>query len=174
MNKHTHLLNSYRNKEDGFTLVEILVTLTIVSILLAIAVPIYSNSIKQGKIAALKSDIMESSTKLNSYESSTLQDSNDPLGNITWPSVATFQSSYVTASNTDPSDNEVLSFRSYPNTTPGETDKFCVVGTMTLGGTMIGYYYLSTTRDFVEGTSCPSAIASSEAEDPNAKPYHTD
>ena len=49
------VLTKYKNK--GFTLVELLVVLTILALLLSLALPRYFNSIEKAKDAALKEEL---------------------------------------------------------------------------------------------------------------------
>lgn len=47
-----------QENEDGFTLIEIVVTLTIIAILTAIAIPVYNNQRKKANLAAVKEDVV--------------------------------------------------------------------------------------------------------------------
>lgn len=46
-----------KESEDGFTLIEIAVTLTIIAILTAIAIPVFANQRKKANIASIKEDV---------------------------------------------------------------------------------------------------------------------
>lgn len=52
------MLREMKAREDGFTVVEIVVTLAIVAILAAIAIPILNAQRKKGDIAAVKEDVV--------------------------------------------------------------------------------------------------------------------
>lgn len=45
------------NREDGFTMVELMITVAIIAILTAISVPIYNNQRKKADLASVKEDI---------------------------------------------------------------------------------------------------------------------
>jgi general secretion pathway protein G len=56
-----------RGGRRGFTLIEILIVLTIVSILVAIAVPLYQKSIVRAKESVLKSNLFTMRTMIDEY-----------------------------------------------------------------------------------------------------------
>lgn len=47
-----------QENEDGFTLLEIVVTLTIIAILTAIAIPVFNNQRKKANLASVKEDVV--------------------------------------------------------------------------------------------------------------------
>jgi general secretion pathway protein G len=53
--------------EQGFTLLELLIVMTIITLLAAIAVPSYTNSVRHAKEAALKADLYEMRRAIDSY-----------------------------------------------------------------------------------------------------------
>jgi prepilin-type N-terminal cleavage/methylation domain-containing protein len=52
------MFRQLKTNEDGFTLIEIMVTITIIAILTAIAIPIYNNQRKKANIASIKEDVV--------------------------------------------------------------------------------------------------------------------
>jgi general secretion pathway protein G len=53
--------------EEGFTLIELMIVMTIIGLLLAIAIPSYVNSVRSAKEAVLKEDLHTMRTAIDSY-----------------------------------------------------------------------------------------------------------
>lgn len=51
-------LREMNEREDGFTLIEIVVTLAIIAILTAIAIPVYTSQRKKANLASVKEDVV--------------------------------------------------------------------------------------------------------------------
>jgi general secretion pathway protein G len=53
--------------DKGFTLLELLIVMTIIAVLAAIAVPSYTNNVRRAKEATLKADLYEMRRAIDSY-----------------------------------------------------------------------------------------------------------
>jgi len=58
---------SYRRKSRGFTLIELMIVMSIILILVSIAAPIYSQSILRAKEAVLKQDLYSMRSVIDQY-----------------------------------------------------------------------------------------------------------
>lgn len=56
-----------RSREAGFTLIELIIVMTIIGILTAIAVPQYANVVRRGKEAVLREDLQTMRSAIDSY-----------------------------------------------------------------------------------------------------------
>jgi general secretion pathway protein G len=61
------LKNTIRNRENGFTLVELMIVMLIIGVLAAVAVPSFISSIRNAKEAALKEDLHVLRDGIDSY-----------------------------------------------------------------------------------------------------------
>lgn len=84
-------------KHKGFTLIEIIITLAILSILLTIAIPKYKDYVRKGNRVAAQGELMQIATNLERYKALQLTYSNATLaagtnsiyGSTTYPIGAT-------------------------------------------------------------------------------------
>ena len=63
----THPSRTTRAAEQGFTLIELMIVMTIISLLAAIAIPSYTNNIRRAKEAVLREDLHTMRTAIDSY-----------------------------------------------------------------------------------------------------------
>ncbi|MEO6909629.1 MAG: prepilin-type N-terminal cleavage/methylation domain-containing protein [Edaphobacter sp.] len=56
-----------RHDEQGFTLLELMIVMVVISLLAAIAIPSYTNNIRNAKEAVLKEDLHTMRTAIDSY-----------------------------------------------------------------------------------------------------------
>jgi len=59
----------FKQKDKGFTLAEVLVVVVIIGILVAIAVPVYSNNTTQAKRTAVEANLRTIDSAISRYES---------------------------------------------------------------------------------------------------------
>ncbi|MBN9616884.1 MAG: type II secretion system protein G [Acidobacteriales bacterium 59-55] len=60
-------INQSRRGEQGFTLLELMIVMVVIGLLAAIAIPSYTNNIRNAKEAVLKEDLHTMRTAIDSY-----------------------------------------------------------------------------------------------------------
>lgn len=100
-------LTDFKENEDGFTLVELLVVILVIGILASIAVPVFLNQRKTSIDAAVESDVKNTALALDTY----ITDN---------PNADTFDANWVRA-NTKKSNGTIISVTGVPN-------DYCIYG----------------------------------------------
>ena len=62
-----HPFRAARRSEQGFTLLELMIVMVVIGLLAAIAIPSYTNNIRNAKEAVLKEDLHTMRTAIDSY-----------------------------------------------------------------------------------------------------------
>lgn len=62
-----HSFRASRSSEQGFTLLELMIVMVVIGVLAAIAIPSYTNNIRNAKEAVLKEDLHTMRTAIDSY-----------------------------------------------------------------------------------------------------------
>lgn len=131
MRKHIELA---RKNESGFTLVELLVVMLILSVLAAIAIPVFLNQQKSAERASLKSDVRNTVTSVSG--SIAEAQAGGTLASVTTPKPNIPGYIYVT---------KVVDDRNYV-LIEGTADHFYVYGGVRSGGK--GWYFNSKTGSY--------------------------
>lgn len=118
-------MRGYRNNEAGFTLMELIIVMTIISILAALAVPRFTGALRSAREAVLKEDLHVMRTAIDSYTMDkqkapqSLDDliqegylrsiPEDPITKSTTSWVTDTSDAYASVDQTDPGINDVHS-----------------------------------------------------------------
>ena len=62
-----HPIRATRHSEQGFTLLELMIVMVVIGLLAAIAIPSYTNNIRNAREAVLKEDLHTMRTAIDSY-----------------------------------------------------------------------------------------------------------
>jgi prepilin-type N-terminal cleavage/methylation domain-containing protein len=143
------LLNKVKNRkptsEDGFTLVELSITILIIGLLAAIGIPIYSNQVNQAIKSQVREDVSSTVSSLKRW-----QNSEDVFNKI--PAAGAETNDVVVRTDTA----TTITIRAYNTGDPDNVD-FCVEGSKTIGGAAFRYSYSITTGKATEGALCTAA-----------------
>jgi len=146
-------LRSQVDREDGFTLVELMIAIAILGIILAVSIPVYSNVQRQAKITRLKADVTDSAAQASAYYKQYAQ----------WPDATTFASRVAVLSANS---NDQLSFNTPPGgagTGLGDVYNVCIQGSLALDATTtVTYSYNLMARKLIQGACTYVAPQSQE------------
>jgi general secretion pathway protein G len=106
---------STRKRDGGFTLIELIVVMSIIAILALVAVPVFTSDIRAAKEAALKEDLHVMRTAIQSYteDKNKAPQSLDDL----------VQEGYIAAIPTDPMTNSKDTWQTDSNDTFSDLDQ---------------------------------------------------
>lgn len=85
-----------RNSQDGFTLVELMITVVVISLLAMIAIPAYNDSVSKGRRADAKSTLTTLAAKQEQYFMDNKEYA-DTLAKLGWPNSDSVDGHYTIA-----------------------------------------------------------------------------
>jgi prepilin-type N-terminal cleavage/methylation domain-containing protein len=122
--------------ESGFTMIELLITIAIIGILTAIAIPIYSGFQRSAQIATLTSDVNNSAQGLSVFHRNESR----------WPTTTEFSNDILVSTSSDNSVVLELAVNGSGNT------EACIEGTRIFSASdTVVVSYNMTSREFLEG-----------------------
>ena len=123
----------YRDSEEGFTLIELMIVVVIIGILAAIAIPIFANQQRASKDATLKSDVKNLATSYQTWKTTHTNES-FPDFYVDWSGTTTNPSPVAKYFST----SEGVGIHAFPLT--DSKMNFCIQAKIT-GGTYDGSTY---------------------------------
>lgn len=138
---------SKHKREDGFTMVELLVVVVIIGLLSAIAIPIYSTHRKKAAIATVKSDINNVAILVEQ----------DKARTGTYPTTIPTQSNGTGTNVALNSEGVVLSLTNLPATTTRLVPTACVQGYHQKYTTANDYWHYVISDKRLSQGLCPTA-----------------
>lgn len=140
----------YCKNEEGFSMPEIIVTLIIIGILAAIAIPIYMNQQIVAIQAQVNTDVASSVTALSRWQQNQERYKADPLDSKYYPA-GTWDSILIR------SDNQTTITLTSQDWGDAEKRQFCVLGTKVISGSTYSYYFSTLTQKGGVG-ACPAFV----------------
>lgn len=156
LSKWLERLQVNRN-EDGFSLTELMIVVVIIGIIAAIAIPIYSNQVREAEIATLKSDVQSTATAFKQWQ--------NKQGSVTaYPKGTAAQINAELAKMTVKSDptNSIV-FKPFDITNDHNNFEVCIEGSRNFGGSdIVRWNYNLYTDKFTEGVCVNSPYLTEE------------
>jgi prepilin-type N-terminal cleavage/methylation domain-containing protein len=125
-----------RAKEEGFTLVELMIVVGILALLSAIALPIYLNGQREAAKSTLRTDISNTAIAVGTYTAGAVEGKQQPL---TEELFETFKNQ---------SSNNVITYEEYVR--PNGKKEYCIQGQADFFGEIININYNLTTKEYVD------------------------
>lgn len=138
------LKTRYRKSEEGFSMPEIIITLIIIGILAAIAIPIYMNQQIVAIQAQVNTDVASSVTALSRWQQN--QEEYKAL-----PTAAEWSTLLIR------SDTQTTIALTSQDWGDSEKRQFCVRGTKAINGSTYSYYFSTLTQKGGVG-ACPAFV----------------
>lgn len=134
----------YHKNEEGFSMPEIIITLIIIGILAAIAIPIYMNQQIVAIQAQVNTDVASSVTALSRWQQ-------NQEGYKALPTAAEWSTLLIR------SDNQTTITLTSQDWGVAEKRQFCVLGSKVISGSTYRYYFSTLTQKGGVG-SCPAFV----------------
>lgn len=141
-------LNKFRveDKESGFSLPELMITVLIIGILTAIAIPVYNEQKKTAIRAQVDTDLASTAQSLSTWQQSQEE-------YLATPTTAVFDSKIARKSNTA----TTMALKVSTNHTTNEEKQFCIEAAQTISGEVYRVHYQVSKKMKGTGT-CPAFV----------------